>query len=135
MKSNILKNINMLYIFSIIAVSFFLVSCGGGDGSTPNGNTKQSEIEIERYGPDGVSLTWRDGDQTGENPANGYYVYYGTVSGNLINYKDVGQVNSVTMGCDDYECTGSGRYYFQLVAYSSDQSLLSAFSEEKMIDI
>lgn len=80
-----------------------------------------------------VQLSW-DSSASGSTTAAGYYVYYGTQSGNLSNRIDVGMVNRIDLSGNDFGFNDAGLYYFAIVAYDSSL-LLSAPSPEKSISI
>ena len=110
------------FILGFLALFLLTSNCGGGGGGGESSGS--SPLPADTLGT--IQLAW---DASSDSSVTGYYVYYGTRSGNYENYQDTGSISSNPVF---FTLTGLAKgqpYYIAVTAYDASSNE-SGFSNE-----
>ncbi len=111
-------------IISVLLLILLLVTTGCA-GTGPN-STPAASVELEWSPPS----TYTDGSAFSSADIGGYKVYYGTIPGSYIDYRDVGNTTSIQIS--SLKLPTRENYYVAVTVYDTN-GYESAFSDEVSI--
>ena len=128
-----MRKVSIIPLLMAVVIMSVTAGCGGGGSGGGSGGTSTSVASDPDPGAGSVlsgtvTLTWTapktNADGTALTDLAGYRIYYGTVSGNYTEVKDVGIPSCDTNG-DETECSytienlSPGTWYFAVTAYDT----------------
>ncbi len=112
------------YIIKTVLPLIFMMTITGCAGGGGGGNSNTTELE---WSP---PSTYTDGSTFSPANIGGYKIYYGTMPGSYIDYRDVGNTTSIQIS--NLKLPTRENYYAAVTVYDSDGNE-SAFSNEVSI--